>query len=104
MTRNNVDNVVITDILPAGIEIENPRVSTVPELQWIKDNTIPNHMDIRDDRINYFTGIGSIPQSFYYMARAVSTGKFVMGPVSADAMYDGSFHSYHGAGTVTITE
>lgn len=104
MTRNNVDNVVITDILPAGIEIENPRVSSVPELQWIKDNTIPNHMDIRDDRINYFTGIGSIPQSFYYMARAVSTGKFVMGPVSADAMYDGSFHSYHGAGTVTITE
>ncbi|HMT28830.1 MAG TPA: MG2 domain-containing protein [Bacteroidia bacterium] len=100
--RNLVENVVLSDILPAGLEIENPRISAVPELSWIKDNSVPTHMDIRDDRINYFTDIDEKPKSFYYLARAVSTGKFVMGPVSADAMYDGSYHSYHGAGVIEI--
>ena len=93
---------VLSDIFPAGLEIENPRISAVPELSWIKDNSVPTHMDIRDDRINYFTDIDEKPKSFYYLARAVSTGKFVMGPVSADAMYDGSYHSYHGAGVIEI--
>ncbi|MBL0342159.1 MAG: hypothetical protein IPP71_15325 [Bacteroidetes bacterium] len=102
LQRNKVENIVISDILPAGFEIENPRISAVPELAWIKDNTLPDHMDIRDDRIHYFTAIADKPISFYYLARAVSTGKFTMGPVSADAMYDGSYHSYYGAGVVTI--
>lgn len=104
MSRNNVENIVVTDILPAGFEIENPRVSTVPELSWITDNRQPDHMDIRDDRINLFTSIGSQQVNFYYLVRAVSTGKFIMGPVSADAMYDGTYHSYHGSGVIRISE
>lgn len=100
--RNKVENIVISDILPAGFEIENPRISAVPELSWIKDNAQPDYMDIRDDRIHFFTPIEDKPLYFYYLVRAVSTGKFNMGPVSADAMYDGSYHSYHGAGVVKI--
>ncbi len=102
LQRNLVENIVITDILPAGIEIENPRVASVPELAWITNNDVPDHFDIRDDRINYFTSISDKPKNFYYLARAVSTGNFVMGPVSADAMYDGSYHSYNGAGRMII--
>ncbi len=102
LQRNLVENIVITDLLPAGIEIENPRVAAVPELAWIKNNDIPDHFDIRDDRINYFTSISDKPKYFYYLARAVSTGNFVMGPVSADAMYDGSYHSYNVAGRMII--
>jgi uncharacterized protein YfaS (alpha-2-macroglobulin family) len=83
LQRNEVENVVISDLLPAGIEIENPRISSVPELSWIKNNTVPEHLDIRDDRIHYFTSISNEPKNFYYLARAVSTGKFILGPVSA---------------------
>lgn len=99
-----IDNIVITDMLPAGFEIENPRLTEQRDMPWIKTQTQPQHFDIRDDRINLFTSISSQPQTFYYMVRAVSTGKFVMGPVAADAMYNGEYHSYNGAGVLTVEE
>ncbi len=98
----NIENVAITDMLPAGFEIENPRVGSSPELNWIKDNATPDYLDIRDDRINFFATVTWKPQSFYYVVRAVSKGKFVMGPVSADAMYNSEYHSINGAGTIGV--
>ncbi|MBI3257895.1 MAG: alpha-2-macroglobulin family protein [Ignavibacteriae bacterium] len=66
-TQNTtVNNVVITDMLPAGLEIENPRVGAVPELSWIKNNTSPQHLDIRDDRINIFTSASGDEKAYYY--------------------------------------
>jgi uncharacterized protein YfaS (alpha-2-macroglobulin family) len=100
--RSSVDNVVITDILPAGFEIENPRLSETADMQWIKDNSTPEHFDIRDDRINLFTTVNGTEKSYYYMVRAVSKGSFIMGPVSADAMYNGEYHSYNGAGMIRV--
>ncbi len=101
----DVDNVVITDLLPAGLEIENPRISSLPGMDWIDDKSAPDYFDIRDDRINLFTDVrGNNIKHFYYMVRAVSPGTFVMGPVSADAMYNGEYHSYHGAGTVRVLQ
>jgi uncharacterized repeat protein (TIGR01451 family) len=101
--KSSVDNVAITDILPAGFEIENPRIGEVADMNWIKDMATYQYMDVRDDRITFFTGSVSLkPQSFYYVVRAVSTGKYVMGPASADAMYNGEYHSYNGAQTVVI--
>ncbi|MDI9866633.1 MG2 domain-containing protein [Flectobacillus sp. DC10W] len=96
------DNIVITDMLPAGFEIENPRLNADRELTWLKDQASPEHFDIRDDRINFFTGINGTSKSFYYLVRAVSKGKFTQGPVSADAMYNADLRSYHGAGSVTV--
>ncbi|HZK62646.1 MAG TPA: hypothetical protein VFC34_00795 [Puia sp.] len=43
-------------------------------------------------------------QTYYYAVRAVSPGVFRMGPISADAMYNGEYHSYNGGGTIRITE
>jgi len=100
--RTTVSNVVITDMLPAGFEIENPRIGAVTELSWIKDQAVADHMDVRDDRIHLFTTSDDKTRNFYYLARAVSTGKFIMGPVSADAMYNGEYHSYHGAGIINV--
>ncbi|MBC7920824.1 MAG: alpha-2-macroglobulin family protein, partial [Ferruginibacter sp.] len=97
-----VDNVVITDMLPAGFEIENPRISSFPEMTWAGNAATPDHQDIRDDRINLFTTARGSAQTFYYVVRAVSKGTFRMGPVSADAMYNGEYHSQHGAGEITV--
>jgi uncharacterized protein YfaS (alpha-2-macroglobulin family) len=98
-----VKNVAITDLLPAGLEIENSRIGAVRELDWAKDAAQPDYLDVRDDRINFFTTATSKPKEFYYLARAVSKGTFKLGPVSADAMYNAEYHSYNGAGTVQVS-
>jgi uncharacterized protein YfaS (alpha-2-macroglobulin family) len=99
---SEVENVAITDILPACFEIENPRVTVNREMEWIKDRSKPDYMDVRDDRISFFTDITRETQNFYYMIRVVSKGTYTMGPVGADAMYDGQYHSYWGGRTVTV--
>ncbi len=100
----SVDNVVITDLLPAGFEIENPRTKEIPGMDWIKDGLTPTALDVRDDRIHFFVDATNNKQTYYYAVRAVSPGNYKMGPVSADAMYNGEYHSYHGAGVIRITE
>lgn len=100
----DVDNIVITDMLPAGFEIENPRTKDIPDMDWVKDDSSPTALDVRDDRINLFVDLHSMRQVYYYAVRAVSPGIYHMGPVSADAMYNGEYHSYNGAGTVHVIE
>ena len=97
-----VENLLITDILPAGFELENPRTREIPGMDWIKNASTPVALDVRDDRINLFDDLTAARQVYYYAVRAVSPGTYKMGPVSADALYNGEIHSYHGAGTITI--
>lgn len=99
-----VENIVITDLLPAGFEIENPRTKEIPGMEWITDASTPVSLDVRDDRINLFVDLFRPSQTYYYAVRAVSPGIYKMGPVSADAMYNGEYHSYHGAGIVKVVE
>ena len=98
-----VENVVVTDMLPAGFEIENTRLNDLPGMTWIKNEDKPDYLDYRDDRLNLFTTASGKQRDFYYMVRAVSPGTYQLGPVQADAMYNGYFHSYHGAGIVKVT-
>ncbi len=100
----DIDNVVITDLLPAGFEIENPRTKDIPGMDWIKDASTATALDVRDDRIHFFVDAGKNKQVYYYAVRAVSPGLFKMGPVSADAMYNGEYHSYNGAGVVRVVQ
>ncbi|MBX9782470.1 MAG: hypothetical protein K2X48_04165 [Chitinophagaceae bacterium] len=100
----SIENVVITDLLPAGFEIENPRTKELPGMDWIKDSYNPTALDVRDDRIHFFVDVNSTRQNYYYAVRAVSPGLYRMGPVSADAMYNGEYHSYNGAGVVRVVQ
>ncbi len=102
--NTSIENVVITDLLPAGFEIENPRTKEIPGMDWIKDAVTPTALDVRDDRIHFFVDANSNKQTYYYAVRAVSPGNYKMGPVSADAMYNGEYHSYNGAGVVRVVQ
>ena len=101
--NTSIENVVISDILPAGFEIENPRISSVPGMGWAKNKGYPKYTDIRDDRINFFVTVTSSVLNYYYVVRAVTPGTFQMGPVGADAMYNGEYHSYSGGGVIRVT-
>ncbi len=99
---NTLENIVVTDLLPAGFEIENPRTKELPGMDWIKNATEPLALDVRDDRIHFFVEARSPKQTYYYAVRAVSLGQFKQGPVSADAMYNGEIHSYNGAQSINV--
>jgi uncharacterized protein YfaS (alpha-2-macroglobulin family) len=99
---DDIDNIVLTDMLPAGFEIENPRTKDIPGMDWIKHQSMPTAIDVRDDRINIFVNAYGNKQTYYYVVRAVSPGIYKMGPVSADAMYNGEYHSYNGAGMIKV--
>lgn len=101
--NRKIENVVITDLLPAGFEIENPRTTQIPGMDWIKNESSYQYLDVRDDRINIFTEANSYTKYYYYAVRAVSPGTYTMGPVMADAMYNGEYHSYNGAGVVRVS-
>ena len=101
----DIENVVITDLLPAGFEIENPRTKEIPGMDWIKDAGNVRSLDVRDDRIHFFVDARIYrKQNYYYAVRAVSPGIYKMGPVSADAMYNGEYHSYNGAGVIKVVQ
>ena len=102
--NSEIQNIVITDLLPAGLEIENPRTKEIPGMDWIKDGNAPMALDVRDDRIHFFVDSYGPKQKYYYAVRAVSLGRFKQGPVSADAMYNGEMHSYNGAGMVRVAQ
>jgi alpha-2-macroglobulin len=104
--EKSVDNIVITDLLPSCLEIENPRLSTSTELKWKSKSPLNvQYMDIRDDRLLLFTSLTrNETREFYYMLRVVNKGNFTLPVIGAEAMYDPEYHSYNGAGVVSVKE
>ena len=89
---DSVRNVVISELLPAGLEIENARLSTSQTLPWAKQGTTLEiqHLEIRDDRLLLFVDSLQETREFYYVTRAVTAGSFEVPPVAAECMYDES--------------
>ena len=102
--ERNADNIVITDMVPAGFEIENPRLNAKAEVDWKTDSPLNiNYMDIRDDRLLLFTNLTQgKKKEFYYLLRAVNLGSFQLPVIGAEAMYDREYHSFNGSGVINI--
>ncbi|MCW8850946.1 MAG: MG2 domain-containing protein [Melioribacteraceae bacterium] len=100
----SAQNIAISDLIPAGFEIENPRLSTSTNFNWKVDFKLhADYMDIRDDRLILFTNLyANLTYDFYYMLRVVNKGEFQLPPIAAEAMYDREFHSFNGAGIITV--
>ncbi|MCP3954346.1 MAG: alpha-2-macroglobulin family protein [Desulfobacterales bacterium] len=96
-------NVVITDLLPGGLEIENARLSTSTTLDWLSPSLVADHVDIRDDRINIFLTLTEKGGTYYYTTRAVTAGSFSVPSIRAEAMYDESRYSVSGGGQLKIS-
>jgi hypothetical protein len=102
---NDLENVAISDLLPAGFEIENPRLAENSQYSFTSDADQPVYVDIRDDRINYYTNFeNDREKKFYYLVRAVTRGEFNYAPVVGEAMYDADYYSASGGGKVRIGE
>lgn len=97
-----IENVAITDLLPACFEIENSRLVAERSYPWQQNATTPDYQDIRDDRVSFFTTLRPGTSTFYYTVRVVNKGTYTMGPVSADAMYNPEFRSVSGSRVIRV--
>ena len=90
-----VENVAVVDLLPGGFEME---VSS-PEAG---DGDADRLSDRREDRMIFFTSLGTEPSTFTYRIRAVNRGSYVLPPVQAEAMYDAGIRAYSSGGRITV--
>ncbi len=88
--RGPVENVVIQQLLPSGLEVENPRLATTERQGWMTGTALgADYQDLRDDRVLFFTDLPANQwRTAYTLLRAVSPGDFRVPPVHAEAMYN----------------
>jgi uncharacterized protein YfaS (alpha-2-macroglobulin family) len=98
-----MQNVVIQVPLPGGLEVENPRLTTTESLPWIQSMATPQHADLRDDRVLFFTDLGEGSQTFYTVARAITPGEFRLPPAQAEAMYAPAYRATEGLAQFKVT-
>jgi uncharacterized protein YfaS (alpha-2-macroglobulin family) len=101
--------IVVADYLPAGFEIDNPRIVSSGDtgtLSWIEDAAPPAFSEFRDDRFTAaFDRESKSPAVFTvaYVVRAVSPGRYVLPQAYVEDMYRPDRFGRTGTGTIEIT-
>jgi len=100
--------IIVNDPLPAGFEIDNPRLVSSGEtgtLGWIEGAASPVSTEFRDDRFTaaFERNKDDAPVfTVAYVVRAVSPGRYVLPQASVEDMYQPDRFGRTGTGTVTI--
>lgn len=85
-----LDEIALVDRVPAGWEIENPRLGGQDRPEWVDPSGLwpVEHLDRRDDRLEAFGDLdaGASAQVIFAI-RAVTAGQFTRPPARAEAMY-----------------
>jgi uncharacterized protein YfaS (alpha-2-macroglobulin family) len=104
-TNRTISNVVISDLLPAGVEIENPHLkgSAAARGDEKARGLIVEHVERRDDRLLLFAKLDAGKASYTYLVRAVTCGRFALAPVECSCMYDPDTYSVDGRGRLEVT-
>lgn len=93
------DDLVVADLLPAGLEVENPRLKGRDGER--ADALHVEQVERRDDRLLLF---GSVREKgvYEYLCRAVTPGAYVWPALDAGRMYDSGVRSVHGEGRLVV--
>ena len=87
---DDTKDIIIEDLLPACLEVERENIAAINTFPWIQyDGPAVMHSEARDDRVLVFPSrVPKLkPFRWYYLARAVSAGEYVVPAVRASAMY-----------------
>ena len=101
-----IQNIALVDRLPAGFEIENPRLGRGSRPDWVKDEELwaLDFMNMRDDRLEAFGTLApGETKKVVYSVRVVTSGKFTIPPVEAEAMYDSTLWARDAGGTAVVS-
>lgn len=100
------ENTAIEVPVPAGLEIENPRIGIQDLPSWTGKKKImkPKYVDIRDDRVIIFGR--TIPDTlrYYFLARAVTPGNFFFEPIRGFVMYNPDINGHTDAGYFQVNK
>ncbi len=95
------ENLVICDLLPGGLEIEDTALATRVQ------NTVPTKESfgrIKERRYDRFLCFGDGEGKVTYQVRAVTKGTFSLPPVLLEAMYNPDMKSVHRPAEVLVVE
>jgi uncharacterized protein YfaS (alpha-2-macroglobulin family) len=101
-------HIMISDYLPAGLEIDNPRLVSSGDsgtLSWIENGEEPEHTEFRDDRFTAAIDRAADDDAVFtvaYILRAVSPGKYVLPQAYVEDMYNPSRYGRTGTGSVEV--
>ncbi|MFN0063555.1 MAG: alpha-2-macroglobulin family protein, partial [Myxococcaceae bacterium] len=104
LTRERVENIALVDRIPAGWEIENPRLGR-GGIPWVEADALwtVSAMNVRDDRIELFGPLEKERSAtFVYTVRATAAGTFHRPSVEAEAMYDPRIWAREKGGEVRV--
>ncbi|HLQ76593.1 MAG TPA: alpha-2-macroglobulin [Terriglobia bacterium] len=108
-TRDLVQQIAVVDLLPGGVEavleLQPPadsstgfdpaaapnratRPMVLPIGVPVRSNWMPQHVDVRDDRIVMYGDATRSQETFVYRVRATNAGIFQAPPAFAEGMYD----------------
>ncbi len=120
-TREAGGRILLVDRLPAGLEIENPRLvqsGDIKSLGWLAGTLSPEHTEFRDDQFvasfnlsKFKPQAGSATENegplrtatASYIVRAVTPGKFVHPAATVEDMYRPERYARSAAGTLTVS-
>ena len=101
-----MNNVVLQNLIPSGLEVENPRLKSSETFTWITGETSEcTNVDIRDDQVIQFVELPANGKlTFYTLLRAVTPGVYQQPPVFAEAMYARMNHAVGERGVLTVKQ
>lgn len=104
-TSSRVQNLALVDRVPAGFEIENPRLGRSGGSDQVDRDRVwsADHLSVRDDRVEVFGALNRGQEvEVVYTVRAVTAGSFTLPPVEVEAMYDPSIWARAPGGKVRV--
>ncbi len=100
--------VLLVDFLPAGFEIDNPRLvdsGDVAALAWLTRDVEPAHVEYRDDRLVAAFTRDPDQSAFFsvaYVVRAVTPGRYLHPPAVVEDMFRPERFGRTGFGAVEV--
>ncbi len=101
-------HIMVSDYLPAGLEIDNPRLVSSGDtgtLDWIEDGQEPEHTEFRDDRFTAAIDRATDSKPVFtvaYVVRSVTPGKYVLPQAYVEDMYNPSRYGRTGTGNMEV--
>ncbi len=106
--RNNLNELALAQLLPAGWEIDHNLLSEEQRPPWMSKLNLGNeeYRDLRDDRAMWFFNLPAYSKKIDFMLRltAVTAGRFSLPPTIAEAMYNNRYHAEVEGQRVRVTE